>query len=433
MTETPTLTNPKRKRRQYGTGGISLRADGRWMGRIDAGYHPNGTRRQVTVYGKTEAEVKAKLDRKRQQIAREGVSISTNTRASVKSWSERWLEQRMRTKRPNTFAGDQTAINAWIVPILGKRKLESLTPADIRALAKAQLDAGLKSSTALRTHRTLIKLLKDAILEGHDVPQRVLLVPAPTIGTNDREALEVLDAVAMLAEAATLPHGSRWATALLQGMRPAECLGLTWKAVDFRRGLITVEWQLQTLRYKDRKNKALGFKVPDGYDARHLVDSYHLVRPKSKKGYRVIPMVPWIREALLAWRELSPENPYDLVWANANGRPANKVHDSDEWDALQCTAGTSRWLAAEQAGTRTEGLGHPAGRWYVPHEARHTTATLLLEAGVDHQVITAILGHSSIVTSRGYMHARTELAAQALGQIAEQLKLAPKELAGTPS
>jgi site-specific recombinase XerD len=74
-------------------------------------------------------------------------------------------------------------------------------------------------------------------------------------------------------------------------------------------------------------------------------------------------------------------------------------------------------------------LGHPSGRYYVPHEARHTTATLLLEAGVDHHVITAILGHSSIVTSRGYQHVRTQLASKALEQIAAQLQLAPKSIA----
>ena len=38
------------------------------------------------------------------------------------------------------------------------------------------------------------------------------------------------------------------------------------------------------------------------------------------------------------------------------------------------------------------------------HEARNTTATLLVEAGVDPKIIKAILGHSSIVTSRGYLH-----------------------------
>ena len=60
---------------------------------------------------------------------------------------------------------------------------------------------------------------------------------------------------------------------------------------------------------------------------------------------------------------------------------------------------------------------------YLLHEARHTTATLLLEAGVDTAIITAILGHSSIVTTRGYQHASQALARRALDDVAARLGL----------
>lgn len=412
-------TTTKKPRRQYGTGGISQRADGRWMGRIDAGLTRTGGRRQVTVYGKTEAEAKAKLDAKRKQIAREGVSISTHTSATVKTWADRWIKLREKRVRPKTYAADRTALNNWILPVLGKRKLESLGPADVRALATAQTDAGLSTSSALRTHATFVKMLRDAILEGYDVPQRVLLTEAPSKAVSDRDAMEVAQAVAVLGVATTLPHGSRWATALLQGMRPAECLGLTWEAVDFDRGVITVDWQLQSLRYIDPSRKELGLRIPDGYEVKQLVGTYALVRPKSKAGYRVIPMVPWVRAALLAWRDVAPPSPHDLVWPTLTGGPAQEAHDRDEWYALQATASLDG-----------SPVVHPSGRYYVRHEARHTTATLLLEAGVDPKIIQSIIGHSSIVTTRGYQHARVEQAAAALEQIATQLQLVRES--GTP-
>ncbi|MGI8700441.1 MAG: tyrosine-type recombinase/integrase [Nocardioidaceae bacterium] len=88
-------------------------------------------------------------------------------------------------------------------------------------------------------------------------------------------------------------------------------------------------------------------------------------------------------------RDIAPASPHDLVWPALDGRPASAAADLDEWKALQATAA----------------IGHPTGRFYVFHEVRHTTATLLLEAGVDQPVITAIMGHSSIVTSQGYQHA----------------------------
>lgn len=405
-----------RRRRQYGTGGLSLRKDGLWMGRIDAGTYPNGKRRQICVYGKTEAEAKAKLERKRKQIASEGNAVAANTRASVRSWATTWLTVRERTQRPKAHAADRSLVANWIVPTIGSRKLQNLTPADIRAVATAIRDAGRATSTARRAHSVLMQMLKAAILEGHDVPQRVLLVEAPAAGTNDRAPLPLDDAIAVLGVAATLPHGSRWAAALLQGMRPNECLGLTWSdGVDFDRRLITVQWQLQPLPYLDPKDKRRGFRVPDGYRTRRLVGQWHLVELKTESGYRVIPMVPWVETALKTWRDLAPANEHDLVWPALDGRPADPDDDVEEWRALQDTA------AVDLGRT----VRHPTGRHYVRHEARHTTATLLLEAGIDPKVITAIMGHSSIVTTRGYQHVQTELASRALEQIATQLRLAP--------
>ncbi len=413
----------KAQRRQYGTGSITQRTDGRWMGRLEAGYTARGTRRRLTVYGDTEAEVKRKLEAKRRQIARDGPAVSTSTRTTVKAWADTWMATRVLTQRPKAYSADEYAVRHWIVPTIGKRRLSALTPADIRAVAMAQRQAGRAPATTLRTHRVLIKMLKAAILEGHDVPHRILLVEAPRQGVSDRDALTVDDAVAILAEAAQLPHGSRWATALLQGMRTGECLGLTWDNVDFDRRLITVAWQLQALPYLDKSDRKQGFRLPDGYEARHLARGYHLVRPKTRAGWRVIPMTPWIHDALRAWREIAPPSPHNLVWPALSGGPANINADREEWKALQGAAGLRRWHAAETAGQEPAGLNHPAGRYYVPHEARHTTATLLLEAGIDTGVITTILGHSSILTTRGYQHVHTAQAAAALERIAEQLQL----------
>ena len=55
------------------------------------------------------------------------------------------------------------------------------------------------------------------------------------------------------------------------------------------------------------------------------------------------------------------------------------------------------------------------------HAARHTTATLLLEQGVDAEVIKQILGHSQIVTTRGYQHVSLELARRAVDELGQSL------------
>ena len=397
----------ERKRRQYATGSVYKRAsDGKWVGTIEAGWTERGTRRRITVTGKSEPEVKAKLKERQRQIAREGVPQASH-RTTVKAWAEEWLGMRQRTVRPKPWATDASAVRKWIVPTIGHKRLDALSPADIRAVANAQRAAGKSTTTAKRTHTTLTGMLRAAILEGHNVPERVLLVAAPEIAVNDRDAMTVPEALAILREASFLPHGSRWAMAFLHGMRQGECLGLTREAVDLERGLVTVEWQLQPLPYLDRRNKALGFRVPDGYEVRHLTGAYHLTRPKSKKGFRLIPLVPAMREALADWLAIAPANPWGLVWPTENGQPSNAKQDLEEWYALQGTAG----------------VGHPAGRYYYVHEARHATATRLKEEGVDDHTITALLGHSSILTSRGYMHTSHAAALDALARVAQRYEL----------
>lgn len=118
-----------------------------------------------------------------------------------------------------------------------------------------------------------------------------------------------------------------------------------------------------------------------------------------------MPLVPWMVTALSQWREVAPESP--LVWPRPDGKPRTDKMDLADWHALQ-----------ERAGVR-----HPSGRYYHGHEARHTTATLLMALGVDTQVIIAIMGHSSVLSTRAYQHTDLQMMRTALDGMAERLQL----------
>ena len=133
------------------------------------------------------------------------------------------------------------------------------------------------------------------------------------------------------------------------------------------------------------------------------------MRPKTRKGYRVIPMVPEIGDLLAAERARASD-PTGLVWTRANGWPIDKADDAAEFKALQAAAG----------------VRHPSLRPFYGHEIRNTTATLLKEAGADEVTITAILGHSSFVTSKGYISARQAGLRDALERVADAFR--PREL-----
>jgi integrase len=361
------------------------------------------------------------LERKRAALQSDKSAVLAP--ATVKTWAATWLEMRVRTQRPKSFATDRSAVTRWIVPTIGRKRLDILTPADVRSVGEAIRSAGCTSSTERRAHVVLIKMLKDAILEGHQVSNRLLLMTPPAPSIHDRDAINTEDARALLAVAASHRDGSRWLAKLLQGMRQGEILGLTWPMIDFAGQLMDISWQLQALNYEHGCQRngnrwecgrrfggdcpARTLRVPDGYQYLRLDGALCLVRPKTAKGQRIVPMVPWMASALESWREAAPASPHQLVWPRPDGRPLTARADTAAWNSLQVEAGV---------------VG--PGRAYYGHEARHTTATLLLEAGIDPQVVQAILGHSSAATSRSYQHVSHEMARRALDALVQKLQVA---------
>jgi integrase len=63
-----------------------------------------------------------------------------------------------------------------------------------------------------------------------------------------------------------------------------------------------------------------------------------------------------------------------------------------------------------------------AGALKVPlHGARHTAASLLLEANVPEPIIMKILGHSSYAVSMGYMNVDRRLLAEAMSSMSARM------------
>jgi len=331
---------------------------------------------------------------------------------TVAEWAPQWLRLRERAVRPGTYDADRSAVTKWIMPSIGQRPLSALQPTDVRAVHEAAESAGLADATVTRVHAVLRKMLGDAIDEGHEVPERTLRTKKlGGVGTSQRQALSAEDARRILDVAMTRPDASRWVAALLQGMRPAEALGLRWTALDLDRGLMTVEWQLKPLPYRITRDRHSGFRVPRGFESIHLTGPYHLVRPKTNAGVRMVPLVPWLRTELAAWSVIAPTSPYGLVWS-LDGKPMPAEWDRNAWCEIADAADV--WVTLTD-GTRRRPL---------LYEARHTAATLLMGSGADETTLTAIVGHSRIASTKAYLHADETRKLGALERVSAQLGLA---------
>lgn len=378
------------KQRSKGTGSIYQNSRGQWVASIEAGWTAKGTRRRRTFKARTKAAVLFRLAAVQQRIKEEGPA-TTFASLTMKRWTDEWLAQRQRIVRPGTYVSDRSAISRWIVPTIGHLKLDSLTPADVRKVAEAQEDAGLALATMRRTHAVLSKLLADAVADGYLVGQRARETTGPGQGVSPRQALAIDDALKVLAVASERRDASRWVAALVEGLRPAEALGLTWDMIDLDAGRMTLAWQLKALPYVERRNPDSGFRVPRGFESRHLQGAYHLVRPKTRAGSRVIPVVPWLVNALRSWKGQVP-SPHGLVWPQDDGAPRSAEFDRTQWYEVAAQAGVTVTL--------------PDGTTRRPllYEARHTAATLLLTNGIDETTIKSILGHSSVLSTQSYLH-----------------------------
>jgi len=397
----------KTARRQPGDGALYQRKkDGMWVGAVDLGSTPSGKRRRKVVVHSTQAGALEKLREVRRQV---GIHGDVPTRSTtLADWLDRWLvDIAAKRVRPRTLDTYRHKVRL-IKEAAGRARLDKLTPAHVRAVHAYIIETkGLESTTALQAHRILAKALKDAEREGLVTRNVATLVDAPRRAVNSRGALTTGQARAVLTAAAEDPFAARWALALLYGERQGEALGLTWECVDLERRTIDLAWQLQRLTWRHgcgaspcgRKRGAecprRNLGTPPGFEVRPLDGGLCLTRPKSARSRRVIPLLDVMRD-LLERRRLATfgqPNPHGLVWHDDDGRPLDPKGDRDRW-----------YAALERAGAPRVEL----------HAARHTTATLLMEGGVDTKVIQDILGHSDVVTTRNYQHVDTTLTRAAL-------------------
>jgi len=360
--------------RGKGEGSIYRQKDGLYAASIELPSH-DGTRRRIVRRRKLKKDAIAELARMTKELQDRGDLPTAGQ--TVEQWFTYWLaEIAAKKNRPNTVSGYRATVNKHIIPAIGKVKLERVTAAHVRRVHDSIIDKGLSSTTALHAHRTMAVAFKIAHREGRIGRNPATLTDAPRKAVPKLEALDLTDALALLEHVAQDQQmGARWATALLTGGRRGEVIGLEWDRVT---DVLDLSWQLLRLPITETDGKP---DVPADYEYRHLVGGLYLTRPKSNKGWRIIPLVDPLKSILERHRELSPPNPYGLVFMQGE-RPIDPDQDSKNW----------RVLLAESGITKNVRL----------HDVRHTTVDLLDLAGVPDDIIMEIVGHSTRQMTQQY-------------------------------
>ena len=392
-------------RRDAGAGAVYQRADGRWIAALELPEDmTTGKRRRKVMSSKTKAGVLAKLNAAKTDLDKAG-DLPTSS-PTVAQWLTRWQREHVDGRlKPRTAEGYRGIIDRYLLPHLGKKRLDRLTQRDVFAMEEAMIARGLSSTTALQAHRVLAKALTDAERQGLVSRNVAKLMDAPSKAVSTRGALTADDAKKLLRSVADDPVlFPAFMLALHAGLRRGEILGLHWQDVDLNAGTLTVQWQLQSLSWLHGCGGTCGRKrggncperkapAPQGHEIVAVSDGLWLVRPKSRRGWRVVPMTPALIETL---RRIRPDGARGLIF------------DMNPDDL------TRAWPAALAA----------AGLPPAPlHSARHTASSVLAANGMDAQQRMAILGHASVATTEGYTHWQIEQLRPGMDALGDALAL----------
>lgn len=342
------------QRRTKGDGSIYQRGDGRWFGVVDLTV-PGSGRKRRTVSAKTKAEVRVKLRDLQKRTAAGAVTDGSQT---VEAWMTYWLDE-VADLRPSTERTYRGYLGKWIAPQIGRTRLSALRPEDVRTLMRTMEKAGKSPATRKQVLSILSKALVVAAREGKVDRNVCDTVARPSLAQQETHGALTLPQVAkLLPHILAHPNASRWATAVVLGLRQGEALGLAWADVHL-----------------DDDEPWMHVRQAQTGPASALT----LGPLKSKASDRVIPIVPPALDALLALRER--EGTTGLVWG-----PRARREDYDEWHRLLDTAGLPRLPV---------------------HAARATAASVLDAMGATPRQVADILGQAQVhVGQKHYVHSQ---------------------------
>lgn len=332
------------------------RCQGRWVATVDLGWS-SGKRRRKVMYAPTKRAAQIKLAT---ALRERDTSTLVVASPSVEAWLRYWLDVicAERGLKTNTMKSHRSKAETYLIPQLGRHRVDRLAPEHVRGLYAHMRDQGLSEATLRQTHAILHRALKVAVREGKAARNVADLIDPPKTDRNHRMGLTVDQARAVLA-------GSdlRWWVALYMGLRQGEALALRWSDVDLEAGVLYVSRSLVR-----KPGAGLVFD-----------------KPKSATSVRVVPIPP----AVLARFKLArmDAGSDDGLVFNRNGAPIDPRADWQAWTDLLAT----------------KDVPHVA-----LHAARNTTASLLEAAGVADRMVMQILGQSTVQVTHGYQHADVE-------------------------
>lgn len=398
-------------KRHNGEGSV-YKMDGRWRGYVWV-TTPSGRRTRKYVRGDTRADVVAQLTKISAASANAPVAVGSPT---VEQYFHGWLEDVVRpTLAPTTVLNYDLFVRLYIVPSLGRKRLDRLSLRDVqtwvnklrvtcqccaqgkderrektRCCAAGKCCQQFPKDWTVRQAWAVLRAgLAQAVREEMITRNVAGMVRMP-VPRSEKQTVWSVDDVRAFLEASLNARDSFHAAYILMlvlGLRRGELLGLAWEDVDMERGEARIRWQIQRIsgqlmrrRTKTASSEAV-LPLPD-----ICIDALKAHRAMTNR---------WKLKAGQAWHDT------DLVFTTKFGLPIDPRNFNRSFKR------------------RAELSGVPV----IPvHSTRRTCASLLVELGVHPRVAMAIMRHSQIsVTMNIYSQVASSSAREALSNLGSRL------------
>ena len=289
--------------------------------------------------------------------------------------------------RPRTIERYRSIAERHLLPALGRRRLDKLTPTDVRRLLSAKTSEGLAATTVRHVHAVLRNVLGDAERQDLVIRNVARSVRPPARRPVERRSLTLAEARVLLDTIADDPLEAMWLCALTGGLRRGEVLGVRWQDVDLDTSVVRIRQAVQ--------------RTDTGVVVTEL---------KTDRSRRTVPIPVRTAAALKTHRAAQAEQrmscpiPWpdtDLVFTTSIGTPLEPRNVNRSWYVVRRRAGLD---------------------WLRLHDLRHACATFLIAAGASPRTVMAQLGHSQIaLTMNTYAHVLEEVQREAIDRLGDTL------------
>ncbi|HEY2182491.1 MAG TPA: tyrosine-type recombinase/integrase [Solirubrobacteraceae bacterium] len=319
--------------------------------------------REKRVYRKSfDTQKEAKLWRSEQLSALAAGTVRAPSKRTFKEAADALLagikdgtiENRSgRRYKPATVRRYELALDKHLRPKLNKLKLSQIDRRRVKALVAEWKRDGMTAPSSIRNNLDPLRVIvREAIEDGAIAIDPLAGLRLPQ-GGGRRERVADRAEAQKLIDALDQNDRALWACAFYGTLRRGELRALRWTDIDFEAGCI---------------------HVMRGWD-----DIEGEQETKTDAGARDVPLAGILRKLLAAHKLATGRGSDDLVF----GRTATEP------------------FTASTIGLRAQKRWKAAGLEPITlHEARHSAASYLIEAGLNDLELTAMVGHSDSRTTK---------------------------------